>query len=123
MTGILCAKFGAKNITLTDYHPRVVENSSYNVTLNGISNDIATVSNLDWFDFVEGGSMGNGRFQRNSFDVILAADVVYASKHAAALAKVTDFMLKIDSASLCYFVLPTANLRDGIQEVCNIFVM
>lgn len=116
MAGILCAKFGAKQVTLTDYHPRVGENALYNVTKNGVSNDIAKSEIVDWFDFLEGGSMANGRFQRNSFDLVLAADVVYASKHAAGLVEVTDFMLKKDSSSCCYFVLPTANLRDGIEE-------
>jgi 2-polyprenyl-3-methyl-5-hydroxy-6-metoxy-1,4-benzoquinol methylase len=47
LAGLVCAKMGANQVVMTDYHPVVIENANINIKLNNLQ-DNAVCVNLDW---------------------------------------------------------------------------
>jgi len=85
MLSVVCAKIlrdwnWEGDIVATDYHADVLRNLDGNVRMNllGKENVTVTVSHLDWKD----PSSYDTKFDEGSFDIILAADVIYDPHHA-----------------------------------------
>lgn len=47
LAGLVCAKMGARQVVMTDYHPVVIENANINIGLNNLQENAICV-NLDW---------------------------------------------------------------------------
>ena len=75
VAGMLVAKMGAE-VTITDYHPRVVSRLRANVALNGLD-PLVSVAPLDW-------SVPTSDFQR--YRLVFGADLAFAQRSAAQCA-------------------------------------
>lgn len=62
----------SKNLIITDYHPKVLENAQYNVQLNHCQDSIQ-VKELDWFKVVD----AEFTLPVEPHEVVIAADVIY----------------------------------------------
>jgi len=82
--GLVAATSGAASVLLTDYDEAVLEFAREGATENGVS-DSVTAARLDWSksDLPEGAP----------FDVVLAADVLYAETNAMHIAKLLPELL------------------------------
>lgn len=72
LVGLTCSKLcGPSSVTLTDYHPKVMETLRFNVNINASSNvPRVDVVPLDWIEFSESNGDDNGNLHG---DVILAS--------------------------------------------------
>ena len=80
LLSIIASKFLlSAEIIATDYHPDVLANLRSNVSSNATGKDQPPISvhALDWSN-----PSGNGPFSEGSFDMVLAADVIYHQNHA-----------------------------------------
>lgn len=63
LSGIFCAKFGAKSVLMTDFNQTVLETVTENAKLNGLPN--VSIKRLDWHDLLkdegEAASTSDGR--------------------------------------------------------------
>ena len=75
VAGMLVAKMGAE-VTITDFHPRVVSRLRANVALNGLD-PLASVALLDW-------GVPTSDFQR--YRLVFGADLAFAQRSAAQCA-------------------------------------
>ena len=73
LPGLLCAKLGAQHVLLTDYEPVVVAQIQQNAELNAVAARCACLA-LDWFNLAP-----LSPEQRQAFDLLLLADVIYAA--------------------------------------------
>lgn len=102
MLSIVCAKLLREwnregEVVATDYHADVLKNLEGNVRMNlstdedgqGKENVAISTSHLDW----EHPSTYEAKFKRGSFDIILAADVVYQPQHARWIKDVVQRLL------------------------------
>ena len=78
-------------IIATDYHPHVLANLRSNISTNVSGQDRSPISvyALDWSN-----PPADGRFSEGSFDVILAADVIYHPDHAQWIKSCTQRYLR-----------------------------
>ncbi|KAI8977465.1 putative methyltransferase-domain-containing protein [Mycotypha africana] len=108
MVGIVCDYLGAAEVHMTDYHPRVIENVSYNIHLN---NSRAQVSKLDFIKLAKKGTadeeekddaqseiVDNGR----QYDIVIASDLLYELEHAEYLPPAINKLAKNEF----YFMIP-----------------
>ena len=110
VTGLLCAKAGAKMTILTDYHPAVLENAKENVVRNRLSS-LAQVHPLDWRCVASPSPMAASSEDHfphppRSFELIIAADCIFEAEHAKLVPMVVDRYLSVSPKSLFIVVLP-----------------
>ncbi|RUS27328.1 putative methyltransferase-domain-containing protein [Jimgerdemannia flammicorona] len=88
LVGLLCAKLGARSVTLSDYHPNVLATVSRNVQENAFSAPLVTVSKLDWRDINSPSSLPGG-----TYDVLVGSDLLYEIEHGRLLPRVVERFL------------------------------
>lgn len=108
MVGLVCDHLGAKEIHVTDYHPRVLENVAYNIQLNQSK---AKVSKLD---FIQVAKDESPEWKDVRYDIVIASDLLYEMEHAKYLPQAIDKLMK----DKFYFMIP---LRDTHWEEVNYF--
>ena len=75
--GMLCATLGARSVTLTDYHPLVLEQLRKSVAANPAAASRCTVERLEW---------GVSRLTTEQpFPLVLGADLAFAERSGSAL--------------------------------------
>ena len=96
MLSVVCAKIlrdwnWEGEIVATDYHADVLRNLEGNVRMNllGKGSVTVTISHLDW----QHPSSYDTKFDEGSFDIILAADVIYDPHHASWIKAVVKRLL------------------------------
>eukprot|EP00041_Stephanoeca_diplocostata_P012992 m.221060 g.221060 ORF g.221060 m.221060 type:complete len:319 (-) comp19179_c0_seq4:569-1525(-) len=116
--GILAAKLGAADIVLTDFEDGVLEVTRRNVEANNELGSCRIVK-LDWRD-----NLKNFVEEHGTFDIVLAADVVYNAWHADAVATVCSHVLRWNPIAGDYsdvdvpsamIVLGDRSAREGVE--------
>ena len=95
------------DVVATDYHPAVLENLQENVAHNsGSCVDSVRVEKLDWADtpVIQ---------ERDMFDVILAADVIYDERHGAWIKSCAERMLRNGEGRVMWLIVPVRPTRIG----------
>jgi predicted nicotinamide N-methyase len=111
LPGIVAARIGCRAVVLTDYVESVLANAGDNVARNGVA-DVATVARLDW-TALPGPDEASAVGGHGTYDVVLAADVVYDDWHAAAtVAVITTYLAP---GGVCLVVLGDRKARRGIE--------
>ncbi|KAK9762696.1 hypothetical protein K7432_011315 [Basidiobolus ranarum] len=122
LAGLMCAKLGASHVTMTDYHPSVLDNVQINIDLSGYS-EICQVRKLDWWEYFKHSSKNIDNINRNipidlnsdeelyrdHFENIIATDAIYDTWQARAIPIVLELFLSRTASSRVYFVLPLRN--------------
>ncbi|KAI9305301.1 putative methyltransferase-domain-containing protein [Cunninghamella echinulata] len=117
MIGIICEKLGAPEITLTDYHPKVLENAKINVELNECQD--CYITPLDFIEFAKQSLSNNNNDDHNEwkdkkYSVVIASDLLYEMDHAEHLPIAVEKLMENDF----YFLIP---LRDTHWKEVNRF--
>lgn len=94
LSGIFCAKFGARSVLMTDYNDKVLETVSDNASRNGLTN--INVRRLDWLH------MDN---ESERYDTIIGSDIVYDPDHAFIVPAVLDRLLSFDENARAYICI------------------
>ncbi|KAH7920949.1 hypothetical protein BV22DRAFT_1039237 [Leucogyrophana mollusca] len=89
------------SVTATDYHPSVLFNLSQNVATNNVP---VNVHALDW----------SNPPHLESFDVVLAADVIYHPEHARWIKDCIEGMLKVDGVFWLIIPLRSTGRHEGM---------
>jgi len=101
-------------IVATDYHPHVLENLRRNVSVNipaGSSVPRVIVHRLDWSRPICDGPLSS------SFDIILAADVVYHPSHALWLRGCVEHLLKRPNGAFWMIIaVREVGRHEGLDE-------
>ncbi|KAF7723176.1 hypothetical protein EC973_002311 [Apophysomyces ossiformis] len=108
MVGLVCGMLGAREVHVTDYHPRVLENVAVNLNLN---HSRAVVSKLD---FIEVANDNSAEWKDKKFDTIIASDLLYEMEHAEHLPVAVEKLMENEF----YFMIP---LRDTHWKEVNRF--
>jgi len=119
LVGIL-SSFYAKEITISDYLPDILEGIEKNVSLNytslGKSHEHIQIRKIDFQDFVETnkqiGSEDEKKELEEKFDVVLGSDVVYSLQLAQWLPFLLNSVLKCNG--FFYAIMPKNRL--GLDE-------
>lgn len=111
MVGLMCAKLGAREVYMTDYHPSVLHNVTRNVQLNDCQN--VAVHKLDFFE-IAGLKQRNGEepiedWENEQFDIVIGSDLLYEMDHALSLPHVVAKFMK----DVFHFLIP---LRARYQD-------
>jgi len=111
MVGLMCAKLGAREVYMTDYHPSVLKNVTRNVELNGCQN--VEVHKLDFFE-IAGLTQRHATapieaWENEQFDIVIGSDLLYEMDHALSLPHVVSKFMK----DVFHFLIP---LRARYQE-------
>lgn len=91
VAGMLCAKLGASNVVLSDYHPVVLARLHSNVSLNFGSEPMCSVVELPW-----GESTGCAHLH----SLLIGADLAVTERAALKLAATAKARLACDGAFL-----------------------
>jgi predicted nicotinamide N-methyase len=99
------------SVTMTDFNQTVLNTVSDNVKANQSALRLPChVHRLDWFDYHEncnedshGTNISN--MDRQSFQTILGADVVYSQQHSLSIPRVVDYYLAVDGNFHCIIPL------------------
>lgn len=94
LSGIFCAKFGAKHVLMTDYNEKVLETVAINLTRNSLSN--VSTKRLDWNELIQAVSsriLGNDLVLQHCHETIIGSDIVYDPEHAEIVPRVLDTLL------------------------------
>mmetsp|Transcript_11465 Transcript_11465/g.24851 ORF Transcript_11465/g.24851 Transcript_11465/m.24851 type:complete len:406 (-) Transcript_11465:2406-3623(-) len=104
LCGLAVAKggFGANSVTLTDFHPRIVENLDYNIGLNCVM-DTCKSQILDWECIPKEGL---------TYDCIIGSDIICQELDCHLVANVLHTMLAIDGEAI--FTLGSSESRFGV---------
>lgn len=117
LVGIVCAKLlqersqalstahqdeAPSSVVLTDYHPRVLDNLRRNVEANFTAHlsESVEVQSLDWSHYHPFSSERD----KGTYDLLLAADVVYAQEHATWLYSAMQALLSRHKESRAHVV-------------------
>ncbi|ORX51989.1 hypothetical protein DM01DRAFT_1363377 [Hesseltinella vesiculosa] len=96
MVGIVCDKLGAKQVTVTDYHPNVLKNVAVNLQLNTSRCHVAKL------DFIEVAQATDPLWIDKKYPLVIASDLLYEMEHADHLPVAVE-KLMIDEF---YFMIP-----------------
>lgn len=122
LLGMLIAKLcPAATVVATDYHPRVLENLNRNVELNFAAGSRAPmVERLDWADVARGDHAAADAFAR-PFDLVFAADVLYAAEHARLLqAVVHQYLLRQSADAVFHMLGPVRRTQEHLVAVAEV---
>jgi predicted nicotinamide N-methyase len=111
LPGLLCAHLGALSVLLTDFEDAVLDIARSNVTANPDTCAVTAVARLDWTGDVAAFVRDHG-----VFDVVLAADCVYNSEHAAAVAQVIAALMAPGEETVAVVVLGDRKGRRGVEQ-------
>lgn len=116
LVGLVCAKLGARSITLTDYHPSVLATVARNVQENALSISQVTVAKLDWREV-------DSALLSDPYDVLIGSDLLYELEHARLLPRVVERFLvrgadRTSGAGVFHFMVP---LRRTHWEEVEVF--
>jgi predicted nicotinamide N-methyase len=111
MVGLMCAKLGAREVCMTDYHPSVLQNVARNIELNGCQNTV--VKKLDFFEIAQLRPAQDpadvAEWDIEPFDVVIGSDLLYEMDHALSLPHVVGKLMK----DVFHFLIP---LRDRYYQ-------
>ncbi|KAF8579262.1 hypothetical protein K439DRAFT_1638132 [Ramaria rubella] len=103
------------DVVATDFHPAVLKNLRGNVARNFSCSDAVQVEKLDWADTPI-------PKERDKFDVVLAADVIYDERHAGWIRNCAERMLRREQGSLMWLIIPRRPTRTGeVEGVDGVF--
>ncbi|KAF8529393.1 putative methyltransferase-domain-containing protein [Gautieria morchelliformis] len=104
------------DVVATDFHPAVLENLQENVAHNfNLSVDMVRVEKLDW-------AYTPTIHERDKFDVILAADVIYDKCHGTLIKNCAAKMLRCGKGSIMWLIVPIRPTRTGeLEGLDNVF--
>lgn len=112
MVGLMCAKLGAREVYMTDYHPSVLQNVARNVQLNNCQN--VQIHKLNFFEIAgliqrqqETDAMDD--WESEPFDIVIGSDLLYEMDHALSLPHVVAKFMK----NAFHFLIP---LRARYQD-------
>lgn len=104
LSGIFCAKFGARSVLMTDYNETVLET----VAANGTRNDLPNLAfkRLDWLDLLrQKDASETSLIDWPTFDAIIGSDIVYDPEHADIVPKVLDILLAHNDHARAYIAV------------------
>ncbi|CAL53283.1 Nicotinamide N-methyltransferase-like [Ostreococcus tauri] len=112
--GLACARLGASSVTLTDFDAATLTLAHANALRDGWFDGTkacdVSVRRLDWGDAETYDE--NGR----SYDVVVAADVVYLEEHARELARAVDAHVSASGVFACAFGVRKPELAEAFAE-------
>jgi predicted nicotinamide N-methyase len=101
LSGIFCAKFGARSVVMTDYNETVLETVALNASRNALPN--VTFRRLDWVELIGQNSTAETQMSEiQPFDTIIGSDIVYDPEHAEVVPKVIDRLLSHNPCARAY---------------------
>lgn len=127
LSGIFCAKFGAKSVLMTDFNQTVLETVTDNAKSNGLHN--VSIKRLDWIELLNttGEKAANEEDHEKSvaivdksesdtemesnnegfgtYETIIGSDIVYDPEHAEIVPKVLNRLLAHNDRARAYIAV------------------
>lgn len=108
LSGIFCAKFGARSVLMTDYNLKVLETVQENVVRNGLTN--VSVKRLDWVEIQKQSdrisNVESDEMEKEAkYDTIVGSDIVYDPDHAFVVPAVLNRLLAFNEHSRAYICI------------------
>ncbi|KAI3662629.1 hypothetical protein MP638_000739 [Amoeboaphelidium occidentale] len=102
--------YSNERMVLSDFNDQVLHNVRKSLSVNNLSCDVVK---LDWTNYKACESL-----KENSFDIIIASDVVYEDSHSKMVPEVCNHFLKLSNASRFYVTIP---LRPSLSKEIQAF--
>jgi predicted nicotinamide N-methyase len=104
LSGIFCAKFGARSVLMTDYNDKVLETVAINASRNDLKH--VTIKHLDWTELLKtNNSSVLLEHDIAPFDTIIGSDIVYDPEHATIVPKILNLLLSQNEYARAYIAI------------------
>lgn len=110
LCGLVAARpeCGASQVTITDFHPRIVSNLSYNIAVNDLPTDHCSAKVLDWEEI--DATLDEG----TRYDIVIGSDIVCQALDCELVAKVLQRILDPEEG-VAWITLGSAESRFGVD--------